>query len=49
MVLHTPFHLITPVDHHVPKQRSKVEQERKWLFTGTYARSWGTLESNRGL
>lgn len=49
MVLHTLFHLITPVDHHVPKQRRKAEQNRKWMVTGTCAGPWERLESNRGL
>lgn len=46
-VLHTSFHLITRVDHHVPRQRSRAGQD--WLFTGTFASPWERLRSHRGL
>lgn len=46
---HTPpstwLHLLI----HVPKQRSKAEQDRTGLFTGTCASPWERLEGKRGL
>lgn len=48
-MLHTPFQLITPVDHHVPKHRSKAEQDRKWLFIGTLCRPLGETGNQQRL